>query len=304
MQSIEHLLEVVVQQPRLVRQHRERRVVAHRAHGLDAVARHGREQHALVFERVAERNLALQQAVGIGRRGLGRSRQVVEVHEVLVEPLAIGSLGGDRALDLLVVDDAALHGVHEEHAAGLQAAFLHHGLGRHVEDAGLGGQDHEVVVRHVVARRTQSVAVEHGADLRAVGEGDGGGTVPGLHQARVVLVEGALVVVHGLVVRPRFRDHHHHGVRERAAGEVEQLERVVEHARVAAVGVDDRADVLDVLAEGLRLEARLAGMHPVRVAAHRVDLAVVGDVPVGVGAVPAREGVGAEARVDQRQRGL
>ena len=40
----EELLEVVVEQSRPVRQHRQRRVVAHRADRLDAVARHRLEQ--------------------------------------------------------------------------------------------------------------------------------------------------------------------------------------------------------------------------------------------------------------------
>ncbi len=120
----------------------------------------------------------------------------------------------------------------------------------------------------------------------------------------MVLVERPLVVVHRVVVRPRLGNHHHDRVRQGAAREVEQFERVVEHARVAAIGIDDRADLADVLAEGCRLEVGLARMHPVRVAADRVDLAVVGDVAVWMRTVPAGERIGAEARVDQRQRGL
>jgi hypothetical protein len=49
---------------------------------------------------------------------------------------------------------------------------------------------------------------------------------------------------------------------------------------------------------------RLARVHPVDVAAQRVDLAVVRDVAVGMRAVPARERVGAETRMHQRQRRL
>ena len=300
----EELLEIVVEQPRAVRQHRERRVVAHRAHRLDAIARHRGEQHPLVLETVAEGDLALQQAVRIGRRGLGRGRQVLEVDQVLVEPLAIRALRGDRALQLLVVDDPTLDRVDQEHATGLQPALEHDVLRRHIEHAGLGRHDHEVVLRHVVAGRPQAVAVEHGSDQPSVGERDRGGPVPGLHQARVILVEGALAVVHALVVRPGLRDHHHHRVRQRAAREHQQLERVVEHPRVAAVRIDDRPDVGDIRAEGLALEARLAGVHPVGVAAHRVDLAVVRDVTIRVRAVPARKGVGAEPRMHQRERGL
>ena len=45
-------------------------------------------------------------------------------------------------------------------------------------------------------------------------------------------------------------------------------------------------------------------LHPVDVAAQRVDLAVVGDVAVGMRERPGREGVGAEALVHERQRRL
>ncbi len=45
-------------------------------------------------------------------------------------------------------------------------------------------------------------------------------------------------------------------------------------------------------------------VHPVDVAAHGVDLAVVGDEPVRVRQLPGREGVGGEALVHQRQRRL
>ncbi len=48
----------------------------------------------------------------------------------------------------------------------------------------------------------------------------------------------------------------------------------------------------------------LAGRHPVVVAAHGVDFAVVADEPVGVREPPGREGVGRKALVDERERGL
>ena len=51
-------------------------------------------------------------------------------------------------------------------------------------------------------------------------------------------------------------------------------------------------------------EQRLARLHPVDVAAQRVDLAVVRDVAVRVGERPGREGVRAEPLVHQRERRL
>ncbi len=47
-----------------------------------------------------------------------------------------------------------------------------------------------------------------------------------------------------------------------------------------------------------RAELRLAGVHPVDVAAKGVDLAVVRDVAVRMSSRPGRKGVGREARVD------
>jgi hypothetical protein len=207
-------------------------VVAHRADRLDAVLGHRRDDHALVLERVAERDLPLKQRLVVGLIDLGRFRQVVEMDEVLVQPLAIRLCGRDRPLDFLVLDNPALIRIDEEHTAGLQAALLHDLVGRDVEHAGLRGHDDEPVFRDVETRRAQAVAVEDRADLLAVGECDRGRAVPRLHQAGVILVKRAAIVVHRLMVGPRLGDHHHHRVRQRTAGEHEQLERVVEHRGV------------------------------------------------------------------------
>jgi len=51
-----------------------------------------------------------------------------------------------------------------------------------------------------------------------------------------------------------------------------------------------RQDLREVLAEELGAKRRLARAHPVDVAAQRVDLTVVGDHPVGMRELPAREG--------------
>ena len=231
-------------------------------------------------------------------------RQVVEVDQAGVEPLLVRLLGGQRRLDLVVVDDPALGGVDEEHAAGLEAALLHD-LGRvDVEHADLRRHHDEVVGRDPVTRRAQAVAVEDGADDGPVRECHRRGAVPRLHQRGVVLVEGPPLRRHGLVVLPRLGDHHEHGVGERAAAEVQQLEHLVEAGRVAAAGRADREDAVEVAGQQVAGEQGLAGPHPVLVALHGVDLAVVGDVPVGVGQRPRRERVGREARVDEGERGL
>ena len=97
-------------------------------------------------------------------------------------------------------------------------------------------------------------------------------------------------------------DHHHDRVRQRPPREHEQLEHVVERSGVGAAGANDRQDLAEVVAEELGGQLRLARAHPVDVAAQRVDLAVVGDHPVRVGELPARERVRRVAGVHERER--
>ena len=205
-------------------------------------------------------------------------------------------------LRLLVGDDAALREVDEEELAGLQPPLAHDVRRVLVEHAGLRREHDPAVGGLVPAAGTQAVAVERRADHAAVGERDRGGAVPRLHQALVERVEAAQLGRHVVAALVRLGDHHHQRVRQRPAGEHEQLEHVVEGRRVGAAGADHRQHLLQVVAEELRCELRLARAHPVAVAAQRVDLAVVRDHAVRMRELPARERVRRVAGVDERER--
>ena len=172
------------------------------------------------------------------------------------------------------------------------------------QDAHLRRHHDAVVLGDEIARGPQAVAVERRADLAAVGEGDRGRAVPRLHQRGVIFVEGAALFAHQRIAGPGFRDHHHHGVRQRVAALHQEFERVVEAGGVGLALVGDRPELGDVLAEELGGHRGLARRHPVDVAAQRVDLAVMRDHPVGMRQRPGREGVGREALMHQRQRAL
>ena len=189
-------------------------------------------------------------------------------------------------------------GVDEEHPPRLQAALADDLGWLDVDHADLAGQHDEAVVGDPEAPGPQPVAVEHRADQRAVGEAHARRPVPRLHQRGVEAVERPLVDVHRGVVLPRLGDHHHHRVGQRAAAEVQQLEHLVERRRVAAARRADRVGPLQA-GEQVAGQQRLAGAHPVAVALHRVDLAVVGDVAVRVGQRPRRERVRREPAVHQ-----
>ena len=63
-----------------------------------------------------------------------------------------------------------------------------------------------------------------------------------------------------------------------AAGHAEELEHVVEAARVGHAVLDDRVEQLEVVAVEGAVHEALARAHQVLVAAQRVDLAVVGEI--------------------------
>ena len=209
----EQLLEIGVQGLVLARQNRQGRIGAHRSRRLLAVLDHRLDDDLDVFLRITEGLLTVEQR---SRGGFGlffRRRDGVELDADLLDPLAVGLGRGQRILELPVVDDASLVHVDQEHLARLEAPLLDDLLLGNRQNPGLGCHDHEIVIGDQVARRTQAVAVERRADLTAVGEGDRGGAVPRLHHRRVVLVEGATVLIHQRMFFPGFGNHQHDRMR-------------------------------------------------------------------------------------------
>ena len=299
----EQLLEVVVEGSVHVRENRDRSV---RSHGADrplAVADHRGQEHLECLVGVSEGLLALDERVLVGR-GRVAGRQVVQLHEVGVQPLPIGTGRCQAGLDLVVPDDPPLAGVDEEHPARLQAPLLDDLAAGDVHDADLAGHHDQVVGGHPVAAGAQSVAVQDRTDDRAIREGDRGRPVPGLHERCVVLVEGPALVGHLRMVLPRFRDHHQDGLGQRVAAQGQELECLVEARCVAGPRRADRKESLDVSGDQVGCHQGLAGTHPVPVSLHRVDLAVVRNHPVRVGERPGGEGVRGEPGVHQHQCAL
>ena len=231
-------------------------------------------------------------------------RQVVQPDLVLGQPLGVRVLA--RPASALISSSSTIRpcgGVDQEHPAGLEPALADDGGRVEVEHADLAGQHDQAVVGHPVAGRAQAVAVEHGADHGAVGEGDRGRAVPRLHQrargtgrrpggpgpssAWFSQASGIIIsTAWGSERPPRWSS----------------SSDLVERGRVARPGGADREDPrrgrpgsgrCASSASRARIQLRLPGQ--------RVDLAVVGDVPVRVGQRPAREGVGREPGVDERE---
>ena len=174
--------------------------------------------------------------------------KLVEVEQAGVQPLLVGQLRCELGLDLLVVDDAALGGVHQEHAARLQPHLLHHGGRIEVEHAGLGGHHNQAVsITQMRGRRRPLRSSTAPITVPSVNVIDAGPSQR-LHQRRVVLVERTpgrvhrLVAFHasGIIISTRMRQ----AAPPRCSSSSTSSKRAVSEAP----GCADRDDLVEVLA--------------------------------------------------------
>ncbi len=286
----ELLAEVIEKDLRAVTDDGQRRVVAHGCHGLLSGSSHRDDGTVDVLLSIAELDEPPLQMVHAVLH-VATALQLLQLHAVLAEPLAVGMGLGQLGLDLAVVVDAALLRVDEQDLARLQSAFADHVARLEIHHAHFRGHHHHTLLRDGIARGAQTVAVEHAARIASVAEEQGGGSVPRLHQYRVVFVEGLQVFADGVLVIKTLRHEDGHGLRQRHAAHDEELKDVVERGRVRHALLDDGRDVADV-AQRLARQHALAGLHPASVAADGVDFAVVSQQAEGLGQRPCGECVG------------
>ena len=216
---------------------------------------------------------------------------------VVAQPLLVGLARGQHAVDVFGAQQRAGVGVDGENLAGTQAALFDHLALLEVGHADFRGQHDGAVARDDVARGAQAVAVGGADGIAAIGEHHTGGAVPGFHLQRVVFVEGTQVGVEVFDVLPGGRDERAQG-REHvhAAGE-QHLEHVVEALGVGALHAHQGRHFVDV-GQGRALELGRTRLRPVAVAVDGVDFAVVGEKAERMAQPPLRQGVGAEALVE------
>ena len=290
------LLEIIEERRVLAAEDGKRGIGTHCAGRLCALTCHGQDEGADVLILVAEHLLQAQQVVAGVAGGLDvGDLEVLQLDEVAVYPLAVRLTAGVVFLQLLVVHDFALDGVHQQHLAGAETVFDQNVLRLTGQHAHLGREDHPAVFGDVVAAGAQTVAVQYSAYHVAIGEEDGGGAVPGFQHGGVILVEVPLFLADVLVVLPGFRDGDHDSQRQVHAVHHHELEGVVQHGGVGAGGVDDGQDLVHVLLHDGGGDGLFTGQHGVGVALDGVDLAVVQDKAVGVCTHPAGVGVGRKA---------
>ena len=301
----EVLAEEVAERAVAVGQHRQRRVVAHRADGLLGLLDHRGEDQLHVFQRHAGGGLAAGQFLAGVLAGFGTGADHRFQFDHVGQPVGVGLGGGQGVDDVLFAVETAFGQVDGDHPAGGDVGLFGDAAVGQAEHAGLRAQGHQAVIGVGHAHRAQAVAVLAGHHPAAIGGADGGGAVPRLHHRVAVGIEGAVRGLHlGVALGgPGFGDQQGLDHRRVAAGADQHLEGVVEVRGVRAAGLDHRLDVVAELAERLGGHADLVALHPVLIALAGVDLAVVGQHAERLGQAPLGEGVGGVALVEDGHGG-
>ena len=181
-------------------------------------------RHLLAGE-IQRRELDFRHVRG-GRNELG------QFEAVFVEPAAVRLLLRELFLDFAVVFELTGRGVGRDHLAGSEAALADDRRVVENHRTGFGADVENAVFGDFVARWAQTIAVQRGADLGAVGKNEAGRTVPRLGERADVLVKGADLVGNLGVVAVGGWHQHAHRVLGRATGQDQQLQRVVERGGV------------------------------------------------------------------------
>ena len=196
--------------------------------------------------------------------------------------------------DLVVADDASGYCVDDQHPARPQAVFFDDGRRVQIDDAYFRGQYDRIVLGDIITGRAQAVAVQRGADSTSVGKGHGRRTVPCFDQGIVVFKKGFQIRVDMGIFAPGFGNHHHYGMGQAAPRHNKEFQTIIEHPGIGTCFIDNGHDIFDLAAPEAVAAHSLPGAHPVDVAAQGIDLAVMHQVTVRMGTLPAGEGVGAE----------
>ena len=182
--------------------------------------------------------------------------------------------------------------IDQQHLAGLKPPFADDLLVGNRKHTAFRGHDDLIILGHAEAGRAEAVSVQRRANLTPVGKSNGSGAIPRFHEGGIIFIEGPPFRIHQRIARPRFGDEQHHRFRQRISPGKQQFQCVIKRCRVRLTVRDERPHFIKVRPDEVRLQCPPARVHPVDVAAHRVDFTIVRDEAVGVGELPRGEGVG------------
>ena len=289
-----HLAEILPEEmahrPVSHRQNGRRRIVSHRADGFLATFGHGRQDQFQCFQRIAGRRFAAQQLLLVEQHRLwpGANFRFQLSHRL--QPFLIRRLRGEEVDNLAMVVEFAGAEVGCDHSAcGYRAPAGDLVIAQRAH-ARFGANCENTVRRQSIAQRAQTIPVKPSHCPAPIIGRNGGRPVPRLHHGIAIVIKRAVGDRHDRIpLRPGFRDQHRFGHRRRAAGFAEQFPDRIQRAGIRCAIRDHWLHVLCMIAKSLRDHADFMALHPVTVAAERVDLAIMRNCAEGLSQRPLRE---------------
>ena len=284
-----------------VRDDRRWCVVTHGADGFLGVFDHWRQDEFHVFHGETGGELAAAQLVRIeGDRLFSRADHRLELFHVF-EPFKIRVLVCKLGNDFLVLVELVFLKVGCDHAARLDAALADNDVLIERAHAGFRADSKDIVLCERIAHRAETIPVETGDGPATIKGGYGGRAVPRLHDGVTIAVKRCVGVRHDAVtLGPGFRQKEGFGHWRGASGLHQNLEHGVERRRVRGASLNDRLQVFLMAFKRVGDHTDFVRLHPVGIAANRVDLTIVGEHAEGLSQPPLREGVGGIALVIDR----
>ena len=244
----ELLAKIVVKRAHFLRQHRHRRIVAHRTHRFAFIFR----QNADDFVALLRRHVVhlLKQRQGAAIEGLRRQARIDEVGlqiaHALLQPHLVRVAALQKIVHLFSVEKFGGLQIERQNLARTELALAHHVLGVVVPHSRFRRDGDVAVLGDDPAGRPQSIAVQGATGIPAVGHDDAGGTVPRLHVRRVVLIEGFEVRVDHVDRLPRGRHQQAQRMHRIESAHQQEFEHVVERLRIGSSQRHHRQDVREV----------------------------------------------------------
>ncbi len=188
--------------------------------------------------------------------------------------------------------------------AGLEAALFFHLVIAQIKHARLGRHHEKTVLTQSVTCRTKAVAVENRTRIHAIAERHGGRAIPRFHEHRFIFEEPTHIAAQVMFFTPGLRHEHHHRMRKATTRSDEELKHVVKAGRVTLPRRNERQKLLQIVADNLALQVRLAGAQAVEVTAQGIDFAVMSEVAERMRQRPSRESIRRITLVNKGNRAL
>ena len=181
----------------LLREHSQRRVVAHGTDRLLAVLHHGVQHHLEVFHRDGCCQLTPAQfRTVLQHQWFGsRSDDGIEFHDIL-RPVLEFLRGGQFVLDRAVVVELAPLQVDADHLSRPYASLLCDAGLRQDDHARFGSDEQQAVPGDRVSERSQAISIKASHDPAAVSDRQRSRSVPWLHDGIGILVHRTVRLRH------------------------------------------------------------------------------------------------------------